>query len=362
MTTEKIIHSDLAIPPGEYLAEVLESRGISQAEIGRRMGRPAQAINEIIKGEKAITADTALQLERALDVPAHIWTGLESQYQLVLSRQDEEKQLKQDFPLLNQIPYADLARMGFIISVKGSLEKVRVLQHFFGVSSLGNLPNVKAYSPAFRCSQKKQASPYALATWLKCGEMRGREMATKPYARESLKSKLAVIRGLSVKPPHEFEPKLKQFLADCGVALVMLPHLSKTYANGATFWISPEKAVLLMSIRESWADIFWFSLFHNLAHILLHDKRMTFIEAGDAKPEFKEQEQEANRFAADHLIPPEAYAELRNSAFSNPQVIQALAEKVEIHAGIIVGRLQYDKLIPQNSVLNKLRIRFTWAE
>ena len=362
MTTERMIHSDLAIPPGEYLAEVLEAKRISQAEIGRRMGRPAQAINEIIKGEKAITPDTALQLERALDVPAHIWTGLEAQYQLVMARQDEEKQLKQDLPLLAQIPYADLARMKLVKMAKDKIGKVRELQRFFGVSSLKNMPDVKAYSPAFRFSQKKQASPYALAAWLKCGEIRGREIATKPYAKEALKSKIAVIRGLSLKPPHEFEPELKQFLAECGVALVMLPHLSKTYANGATFWISSGKVVLLMSIRGSWADIFWFSFFHELAHILLHDKRMIFIEAGNLNPELKEQEQEADRFAANQLIPPKAYDELRKSVFSNPQAIQGIAEKTGVHAGIVVGRLQYDKLVPQNSALNKLRTRFTWSE
>jgi HTH-type transcriptional regulator / antitoxin HigA len=361
MTTERMIHSDLAIPPGEYLAEVLKARGISQAEIGRRMGRPLQAINEIIKGDKAITPDTALQLERALDVPAHIWTGLEAQYQLVLARQDEEKQLHQDVPLLKQIPYFDLVRLGFVESVKDSIGKVRVLQRFFGVSSLGNLPDVKAYGPAFRCSQKSKASPYALAAWLKCGEIRGHEMVTKPYSREALKSKLAVIRGLSLKSPKEFEPELKQLLADCGVVLAMLPHLSKTYANGATFWISPEKAVLLMSIRGSWADIFWFSLFHELAHILRHDKRMTFIEDGDANPEVKEQEMEADLFAADQLIPSKAYKELEKSTFHSPQVIQTMAQKIGIHAGIIVGRLQYDRYVPQNSLLNKLRARFTWT-
>ncbi|MGB7296175.1 MAG: helix-turn-helix domain-containing protein [Candidatus Aminicenantales bacterium] len=71
MATEKRVYSDLPIPPGEYLAEVIAVKGIAQAELARRLGRPIQAVNEIIKGEKAITPATALQLERALDVPAH---------------------------------------------------------------------------------------------------------------------------------------------------------------------------------------------------------------------------------------------------------------------------------------------------
>ncbi len=84
--TTKVYYSDLAIPPGEYLEEVLHELGMSKTELARRMGRPAPKLSAIIKGAKAITAETALQLERVLKVPAHIWMGLESEYRLVLAR------------------------------------------------------------------------------------------------------------------------------------------------------------------------------------------------------------------------------------------------------------------------------------
>ena len=80
------LHSDTPIPPGEFLREHLEESGMSQAELARRLGRPRQAVNEIIRGKKAITAETALQLERVLSTPAHIWLGLEQEYRLVLAR------------------------------------------------------------------------------------------------------------------------------------------------------------------------------------------------------------------------------------------------------------------------------------
>ena len=80
------LHSDTPIPPGEFLREHLEESGMSQAELARRLGRPRQAVNEIIRGKKAITAETALQLERVLSTPAHIWLGLELEYRLVLAR------------------------------------------------------------------------------------------------------------------------------------------------------------------------------------------------------------------------------------------------------------------------------------
>ncbi len=76
-------YPDVAIPPGEYLAEEIEARGITQTALARIMGRPLNAINEIIRGKKMITADTALQLEEAMpEIPARFWLNLETDYQL----------------------------------------------------------------------------------------------------------------------------------------------------------------------------------------------------------------------------------------------------------------------------------------
>ncbi len=83
MATRTDVYPDVAIPPGEYLAEEIEARGISQTELARRMGRPVNAINEIINGKKVITAETALQLESVMpEIPARFWLNLETDYQL----------------------------------------------------------------------------------------------------------------------------------------------------------------------------------------------------------------------------------------------------------------------------------------
>lgn len=83
MATRTDAYSDIAIPPGEYLAEEIGARGLSQKELAKRMGRPANAINEIINGKKAITAETALQLETVMpEISARFWMNLEADYQL----------------------------------------------------------------------------------------------------------------------------------------------------------------------------------------------------------------------------------------------------------------------------------------
>jgi HTH-type transcriptional regulator/antitoxin HigA len=83
MVTKTEAYPDVAIPPGEYLAEEIQARGISQKELSKRMGRPLNAINEIINGKKAITAETAIQLEEVMtEIPARFWLNLETDYQL----------------------------------------------------------------------------------------------------------------------------------------------------------------------------------------------------------------------------------------------------------------------------------------
>lgn len=83
MATRTDAYPDIAIPPGEYLAEEIGARGLSQKELAKRMGRPANAINEIINGKKAIIAETALQLETVMpEIPARFWMNLEADYQL----------------------------------------------------------------------------------------------------------------------------------------------------------------------------------------------------------------------------------------------------------------------------------------
>lgn len=87
------VFSDLPIPPGEVLAEELEARGMTQRELAARLDHPPQVINEIIRGRKAITPDTAIALGKVLGGDPGFWTNLEADYQLTLARQREKNAL-----------------------------------------------------------------------------------------------------------------------------------------------------------------------------------------------------------------------------------------------------------------------------
>ncbi|HIJ73362.1 MAG TPA: HigA family addiction module antidote protein [Candidatus Hydrogenedentes bacterium] len=366
MGTETAIHSDLAIPPGEYLEEVLDDLGMTKGELAKRMGRPAPKLSAIFKGDKAITPDTALQLEKVVGVPAHIWTGLEAEYRLTLARQaeqTEETRLQEESSLTTAFCYSELAGLGLVEATRAPKERVRELQRFLGVTSLRAIKNVPRYGLAFRqaATLKRQPSPQALIAWLRVGEREAQAKDCAPFDGAALREALPEIRGMTMRAPDEFLPHLGGVLAGCGVAFVLCPHFPKTYVNGATFWLGSEKAVLMLTIRGKWADIFWFSLFHELGHLLLHGRREMFLEFSDGSPEHAVEEEEADEFAAEQLIPRESYAALISHCAVSVAPIRRFAREVGIHPGIVVGRLQNDGHL-QHGWLNKLRMRYEWKK
>jgi len=363
MVTNKELHSDLPIPPGEYLEEVIAELGMTKDEFARRMGRPATKMSAIFKGSKAITPETAMQLEKVVGVPSNIWLGLESEYRLALAHQAEEKQIAEEIKLLTPFCYSELAKLGLVKKLSVRREKVRELQRFFGVASLDSVLQVRRYQAAFRVGKAGTAptKPRAVASWLRMGELRGQKIPCKPFDRAKLESSLEEIRAMTLMRPEEFQERLTKLLAECGVALVIAPHFPGTKAHGATFWIGRDKAVLMLTIRGHWADIFWFSLFHELGHILLHGRRETFIEDDAVSRDQEQQEEEANVFARDQLIPPSAYKHFVGVGNFYPDAVAAFARKIGIDAGIVVGRLQHDGLLrPEWG--NKLRTRYVWVE
>lgn len=358
--TDQSYMSDLAIPPGEYLEEVLDDLELSQAELARRMGRPPQAINEIIKGEKAITPETAIQLEQVVDVPAEFWNNLESGYRLVLAKEQEMLKAQQEIEVVSKFPYLEMSKLGLVKKTRNAIEKVKELQKFFGVSSLFNIENVKEYSPAFRLWENETISREAIAAWLRTGHLLASWQDVADFDRNTLKNNIANIRALSLESdPKKMLSSLKSLLAVCGVALVVIPHYPRTYVTGATFWYGKNKPVVMMSMRGSWSDIFWFSLMHELGHILLHNKRITFIEGGNnSSQDYKVQEEDADYFAQEILIPKLSYDEFVSKFDFGPASIAIFAESIGIHPGIVTGRLQHDKYL--SHLQHHHRTRYKW--
>ncbi|MBI4583583.1 MAG: helix-turn-helix domain-containing protein [Planctomycetes bacterium] len=351
---------DYAVPPGETLTEVLEERGMKQSELARLTGRPLKTINEIVKGKTAITPETAIQLERVLPLPASFWNNREKQYQETLAGINEAKRLKSQVKWLRNFPLKKMVELGWIREFKDKVQQLRELLTFLGIASPEQFSELQARLRAsFRQSMEWPVNEFAVASWLRAGEIRARKIKTAQCDHQAFHEVLKKIRPLTSEPPESFQENLARLCATAGVAAVFISELPNTRVHGATRWLTPEKPLIQLSLFYKANDHLWFTFFHEAGHVLLHGKRKVFLEI-DRHDSVGGEEAEADRFAANVLIPPEEMEAFLSAGRFGRQDVLNFAKKIGIAPGIIVGRLQHDKLLPYNR-LNELKIKLRWT-
>jgi HTH-type transcriptional regulator/antitoxin HigA len=352
---------DYAVPPGQILDELLETRKIRKGELANKCGLSAKTVSLIIGGKAPITPETAIQLERVIGVPARTWNNLEANYRLFQTKQSDRKQLVEYKEWLEQLPIKHLIKRGIIQQKVATEEMVEQLLTFFGVG------NVKAWyeslnqlEVSFRRSTAFRSSPESVMTWLRIGELRGSKVPCASYNKTKFVNTLRTIRDLNSEGPDVFEPQMKNLCAKAGVAVVFVGELPNAFVCGATRWLRSDKALILLSLRYKTDDQFWFSFFHEAGHIVLHGKKKTFID--EMISSSNKEEDEANQFASDLLIPPARYKNLLNQNRYTAFAIRSFAQELNIAPGIIVGRLQHDEIITWQSPLNHLKRKFNLIE
>lgn len=351
---------DWVSPPGDTIADLLEEKGWSQRELAQRTGYTTKHISLLINGKAPINQDTALKLEFVLGSNARFWLNREAQYREAIARAEELHALEADKDWLKQLPMKEMISFKWINAFKHKGQQVAECLRYFGVASVqawenqyGALPVAYRASPAF----EKAIGP--VAAWLRQGEKVASELDCQPYDGKHFRVLLEAFRALTQEAdPAVFLPRLIARCAEAGVAVVVCPAPKGCPASGATRWLSNDKALLMLSLRYKSNDHFWFTFFHEAAHLLLHQKRMMFLEVTKDGLDGK-LEAEADAFARDWLIPPEAAQQLPMLDHSEP-AIRAYAQQLGIAPGIVVGRMQKEALLPWQSYLNELKVRYKW--
>lgn len=343
----------IATPPGATIKEQLEYRGMSQREFAKRMDYSEKFISQLINGQVELTPNTAHRLEMVLGVPSAFWMNLEARYREKLLQVEDENSIDEDKQIARKFPYAQMAKLGWAEPTRSVAVKVVELRKFFEVVKLSLLSeNRLAPGIAYRRQKETAESEYALLAWAQKAKIDAREIKTGKINVGKLEECIPKLRELTTMDPAAFQPLLVSMLAECGIAIVFLPHLEHTFLNGATFY-DGSKIVLALTLRGADADKFWFSLFLELAHII-----NGHIGRSDGTTE--EEERAADAFARDTLIPPETYTQLAVGDKTRSSVV-SFANEMRIAPGIVVGRLQKDGYLPYNQ-LNSLKVRYQFAE
>jgi len=355
--------------PGETVSEYLEFNGWSQRDLARRAGLTPKTISEICGGKAPITTTTALAFEKVFHRPAHFWLNLQQRFDEFEARR--KAAVKSEVWLLwaDRFPVDEMERNGWL-EIDGQ-SRIDALLSFFGVSSPDSWNSVwEASKVAYRQTRKFETSVEAVSAWVRAAELRAAEIEHdfQEFDEQRLRSDLDVLRQQTKKKPHDFVPLVESTCAAAGVAVVWMPELRHTGISGCARWLTNKRALVALTLRYSTDDQIWFTFFHEVAHILLHRKRHEFILDNAAEdlvdevvdPEMRRDEEEANRFAADTLIPPHALSSFINGDDFSNEAIKGFAEELAIGPGIIVGRLQREGVLKYFQG-NKLKQRFHWG-
>jgi len=328
---------DYAVPPGRTLQEVIESLDMSQKELAIRTGLTVQSLIRIFKGNQPISYETANLLELATGVPASFWNNLESQYQEQLIKIKEGDRLHKDPQWLKTIPTAELIDRGLLHQTEDETVLLRETLAFYGVSSVDAWRKIWVKpAVAARRSQCFESQPGSASAWIRQGELRSHKIACKPFNKGLFREALRMIRSLTREEPEKFVSEMKQLCAEAGVAVALVPEMKKVPWNGATKWLNPQKAMILLCLRGKGEDKFWFSFFHEAGHVLNDSKKDLLINNNSSDDP---REVRADKFAAEFLIPAGYNGDIIQMR-SNREIID-LAGKLGISPGIVAGRYQF---------------------
>jgi HTH-type transcriptional regulator/antitoxin HigA len=348
---------DHAVPAGATLRDVLAHQGMTQSGLAARTDLSLKHVNQIIHGSAPITAETALALEKVTGVASGIWNRLEANYRDRLARLQDQQALEGDVEWLSSLPLKELRARGVLPKDLRGGALVDAICRFFGVANRQGWERVwRTPLASFRRSRAFTADVGAVATWLRLGELHAGDVTCAPYDAKGFRKALQSIRAMTEDP--DFERKMVDLCAANGVAVVFVREIPGTRASGAARWITPTKGLIQLSLRHKSDDHFWFSFFHEAAHILLHSKKQTFVSGNGQEDE--DLEQEANDFAASLLIPRKFEPEL--AGLRSTEEIQAFARRLGIAPGIVVGRLQNEELLGWATAANKLKRRMEIVE
>lgn len=351
-------------PAGAYLSWFLEERGIKKVDFAKRCGRTAKTISEIIAGKAPITPETAIQFERVLGDSAGYWLRLDANYLLQQAREKEHLRINsaEAKNWAKQFPIAQMVKLGFLSHSPKPDELADTILRFFGVSSISAFDEfwqTRVSPTRFKQQDSQNTDEFAVAVWLRQGEIISSDVETEPYDEHIFRLALGQIRALTRSPWASIQKTLIELCANAGVGLALVPSLPKTGLRGAAYWAKKDKAVIVLSDRNKHEEHFWFAFFHEAAHILLHSKKSIFIDRDETGTESGSIEQEADDFAAELLVPAKEIQRFRRTYGSNgnslgAEVLEDFSATCGVSPGLLLARLQHERIIDWSSNLNRV--------
>lgn len=347
--------------PGDSLRTLMLRRSVNAQDIARHLDGGIKTLRGLLDGSHPIDANHASVLADAIGGTTSFWLKRQEQYEDALERAvDRAITVEAEDWLLLPVPGNKPRGRR---TQETTRDEVRRRLRFFNVSTMdawharyGKI----CTSTLFRTSSTFDSDDGAVLMWLRDGELSSDLISTKPWNADNLRDRLDSIRKLSkLKQPEVFLPKLKELCAEAGVAVVAKKAPPKCRASGASRLVAPDKAMILLSFRGLSDDKFWFTVFHEIGHLILHGAQ-TFVDSDINGDDLDDYEHEANEFSSRMIVPAKLVEEFERLPPNKNKVLRFSA-KVDVSAGLLVGQMQHQKMIRPDQ-MNYLKRHWNWDD
>jgi len=340
----------VAFHPGYYIKEIIDDSGLTQADFARRLGTTPKNISVLVRGEQALSVDIANRLSRMLGTSISYWMNLQQVYDELNAEFMRLKDLEMErdtFKLIDYKYFRDY--LGFPDLARNVDKQIDMVRSFLSVASLTVLEE-QDLAVDFRSYKEEQSRSNIVNS----------NVMLQIAINETLKSDIPRFDKkrfedcldfvLSQTMNHKsFLSEIKEVFGEAGVNLVVLPNLKNSGINGATKRVNG-RVMIFVNDRRHYEDTFWFTLFHEIGHVLNGNLGAT-----------SEKEAEADKFASRKLIPEKEYIDFIATCDSyNEKNIKTFADSIDRDPGIVLGRLLIDKKVAytNTSLCNRLRHTF----
>lgn len=362
MAVKKIgISRELIIHPGETIADALEDRGITQAELAARTGVSTAYVSNVIAGKKDISANFAFSLEYALGVPKSFWLNLQANYDAELLEFNKEQSITEEErsareSLKDIVKY--LRQKGRLPIGEKKDESILSLRKELQISNLACLKDIVP-NGAFRMANNA-VDPYVLGAWIiMCQNTADSQRIYPQFDVLQINQLINEIKSIMRNPNANIQKELKETMACYGIDFSVVKNFRGAPVQGYINQKKDKTYQMVLTIRGAYADIFWFSLFHELGHIVNGDigKTNKFVDDGSDE----EKEAAADLFARDKIIDKDKYTEFVNGHDYSIEAIKKFAESQKVMPYMVIGRLQKEKYLDYKC-FSRYKLRYKWAE
>ncbi len=349
---------DLIIHTGETIKEVLEDRNMTQEELAIRTGFSAKHVSEVISGKKNISSKFANRLEYALSIPTSFWINLQGIYDSQILELEKQNNIEsKEFEILSELKeimkYCE--DNNIIAKYKDKAKQVLNMRKFLNVNDLTVIPSLPYQQTAFRGSSKLKINIYVLYAWQKiCQEFTSSKSLDTNFDKKKLSSKFDEIKQTMFLEPNAMVIRLKEIFKECGIIFEVVKHFKGAPVYGF-IQKKDSKVILCMTIRQSFSDIFWFTLFHEIGHLINDDICDNLIDYSFTE---SDAEIKADEFASNILISNEEYDKFKFMGKYDKTSVLNFAKQQNVKPGILIGRIQRD--IEDYSFLTHLKERYVW--